>query len=137
MWFVDKILEGYMKELDIAFSSGDPEEIKRVNKKIHARLYGVSDNTLDSDFVGSIKGKPVYKNLKKSLVGEGLDSEDNLKMLSSLVTHLVIESSLRGVDIKEYPVKEILEAVRKIVYEGDQGHDIRDFLRKRYSEFLN
>lgn len=125
-----------MKDLDIAFSSGDPEEVKRINKKIHSHLYGVKDDTLDSDFIDSIRGKAVYKSLKKSSVGEGLSEEDNLKMLSSLVTHLVIESSLRGVDLKEYPVKDILSAVNKIVYEGDSGHDIRDFLRERYSGFF-
>lgn len=132
-------LDSLFGQLDEAYKKGDTVEINRINQEIMSSLGNhVTESSVDYDFIRNIEGKPVYKTLSKFIGGDSLDEREVAKLLSSLVTHMIIESTVSDKDIKNYPVRSFINSIDKLIYdrEGVQLDDIRKFLQERYSRFL-
>lgn len=127
-------LEVYLKQLDEACLSGDVEEIKRINDVIVGNINGTIVCNLDEELILSIKNKPVHTNLLKVLKGDVTDSVV-AKVLSSLVTHMIIESEVKGRELSKFPVSEMLDLIKDLVSGGKSRGDIVDFLRERFGKF--
>ena len=75
-------------ELSEAVRSGNVEEIEKLKRKI---LLVGRDESLDKNFINSIKGKTLYKNLNRFIHNQDIDNYECAKMITSLITHLIIE----------------------------------------------
>ena len=91
-------------ELSEAVRSGNVEEIEKLKRKI---LLVGRDESLDKNFINSIKGKTLYKNLNRFIHNQDIDNYECAKMITSLITHLIIESMVRGSDIRNYPLSDL------------------------------
>jgi hypothetical protein len=124
-------------KLDEAYKDNNVTEINRINSLIMGDLgIALNESALDFEFMESIKGKTVYKNLKKFVKEDSMDSSDVLKLLSSLVTHLIIESSVRNKELNDYPIKILNRMIDKIVSDKEMISDAKEFLHSRYGRFI-
>lgn len=123
--------------LDKAHKENDVTEINRVNSMIMESL-GITTNesALDYEFMESIKGKAVYKNLKKFIREDSMSKEDVLKLLSSLTTHLIIESSLKNKCLQYYPIKILNRMIDDLISNEEMIPDVKNFLHDRYNRFI-
>lgn len=133
-------LDELLKKLDEAYIRGDNVLINEINKQIN-ELLGVNNDDktkIDEGFINNIKGKAVYKNLKKVIEGENLDKINTMKLLSSLVTHMIIECQIYNHDIKEFPIREVLSYIDRLVYnEKFELDEVNNFLKDRYGRYFN
>jgi len=126
-----------MNQLEVAYKENNVTEMNRLNTLIMEGLeVSVSESSLDFEFIESIRGKNVYKGLCKVIdEKQKVDAVDTLKLISSLVTHLVIESEVKKKDIKNYPIKLFTDMISGIVTEG-KIEDAQRFLRDKYGRFI-
>lgn len=125
-----------MGELDIAYKNNDVKEVNRINSLIMSGLeVTATESTLDYDFIESIKGKKIYEGLK-DVLKKDLSSHDVIKVMSSIVTHLVIESKVRNKSLKEYPIKLFLNMIERIVNDEGKIEDAKKFIHDRYGRFI-
>lgn len=125
------------EELEKAINKGDKDAIAQIQRKI---LLGGRDTTIDENFIGSIKGKTLYKNIVRS-ISEGTEFEtvDYAKLVSSLITHYLIESQTSGRPTQDFPIQELYVILGGFVNEADKEkaiQDAKDFIKDRYGEFL-
>jgi hypothetical protein len=123
-------------ELHEAVNSGDEAEIERVQRKI---LLGWRDETLDENFISSIKGKTICRNIYRIANNEdNMSNADYMKMISSLITHNIIESEKTGKPLDDYPIKELYVLLGNFINEGsgDAVNECKRFIQERYSQFL-
>ena len=122
-------------KLNEAMSRGDQSEIERIKKEI---LLGGRDTSIDENFMKAIEGKTLYKNVK-SLIKEGTvkSTQDYTKIISSLITHAVIESEKSGKSYSDYGINEMYVILGKLIT-GDENaiNETKNFLSSRYSEFI-
>jgi cellulose synthase/poly-beta-1,6-N-acetylglucosamine synthase-like glycosyltransferase len=130
-------MDDYLADLDRAYAAGDVDEVMRINKLIYESLGDiVSESSLDYELINSLKGKAIYKNLVKAINGDELKKYDLIKLLSSLITHITIECDLKGKNLKDFPIKTLLNSLDTLVY-GDGGEDnVKKFLREKYSRYI-
>ena len=123
------------EKLNEAVASGNQEEIDRIKKEI---LLGGRDTSIDENFMKSIEGKALYKNVR-SLIKEGVEKSkyDYAKIVSSLITHAVIESEKSGKSYNDYGINEMYVVLGKLI-SGDEDaiNETKNFISSRYSEFI-
>ena len=130
------VMEDYFDELSEAIRSGNKEEIERVKRKI---LLASRDESIDMDFIEEIKGKTLYKNLVKFLGGEEFDNYSCAKMITSLITHFIIEAQLKGNKLINYPLSDLYIVLGDFISnpESEKFKDsCKNVLYDRYSGFL-
>ena len=132
-----------LRELERAVRENDPEKIERLRRRL---LLDDRDESVDKDFVDSIRGngsrnKTLYVNLRKAL-NQNI-KEDWIwyaKLVSSLITHILIESQVRDRDIRDYPIVELYSLLGDfILNKEDRDTTIgkcRDFINTRYFSFV-
>ena len=103
-------------ELSEAVRSGNVEEIEKLKRKI---LLVGRDESLDKNFINSIKGKTLYKNLNRFIHNHDIDNYECAKMITSLITHLIIESMVRGSDIRNYPLSDLYIVLGEFISDPD------------------
>lgn len=123
------------EKLNEAVASGNQEEIDRIKKEI---LLGGRDTSIDENFMKSIEGKALYKNVR-SLIKEGVEKSkyDYAKIVSSLITHAIIESEKSGKSYNDYGINEMYVVLGKLI-SGDEDaiNETKNFISSRYSEFI-
>lgn len=125
-----------MNQIEEAYKSNNVTEINRLNSIIMSGLdVTISESAVDFEFIESIKGKAVYKSLVKVVRGEAMGLHETLKLLSSLVTHLIIESDSKNKELRGYPIKLFSDMIEKIVVEGEI-EDAKKYLRNKYGKFI-
>lgn len=127
-----------LDELNAAIESGNQEEIDRVKRKI---LLANRDLSIDEDFIESIKGKTLYKNIVKSVNEDStMEYFDYLKMVSSMITHCIIESQIRDKSLDDYPIKELYVILGSFINNKDSEDEsvtkCKNFINERYSQFF-
>ncbi len=131
-------MEALLKDLDEAYSQNNLAKINEINSEL-MRAIGVevSEATVDFEFVNSIRGKPVYNNLTKILENKEISDHSIAKTVTSLITHMIIESEVKGVDIEIFPIRSFLGIVEKLLYDKnyDRG-DLVAFLSDKYGKFI-
>lgn len=123
-------------DLQKAVNSGDVQEVERIKKKI---LLAGRDEKIDEEFIQSIKGKTICKNLSRIASDEReFSNEDYMKIVSSLITHNIIESEQRGNSLSDYPIKELYVLLGKFINNGngDAIDECKRFIQERYVQFL-
>ena len=126
-----------MNQLEEAYRKNDLTEINRINALVMNGLeITISESALDYELIESLRGKVVYKNLVKLINENSLAKHDTLKLISSLITHLIIESEVRSKDLKNYPITILIDVLRKAVVDEGKIEDAQKFLRDRYSRFI-
>ena len=132
-----------LRELERAVRENDPEKIERLRRRL---LLDDRDESVDKDFVDSIRGngsrnKTLYVNLRKAL-NQNI-KEDWIwyaKLVSSLITHILIESQVRDRDIRDYPIVELYSLLGDFIL-NKEDRDITigkcmDFINTRYFSFV-
>lgn len=123
------------EKLNEAVASGNQEEIDRIKREI---LLGGRDTSIDENFMKSIEGKALYKNVR-SLIKEGVEKSkyDYAKIVSSLITHAIIESEKSGKSYNDYGINEMYVVLGKLI-SGDEDaiNETKNFISSRYSEFI-
>jgi hypothetical protein len=126
-----------MDLLEIAYKNNDVNEVNRINSLIMGDLeVEVSESVLDYEFVESLRGKTVYKTLKKFIKEGDMGRSEVAKLVSSLVTHLIIESGVRSRDMKDYPIKILVDMVINLVSDEVSVSEVKRFLQNRYGRFI-
>lgn len=127
-----------LEELSAAIESGNQEEIDRVKRKL---LLADRDLSIDEDFIESIKGKTLYKNIVKSVNEDStMEYLDYSKMVSSMITHCIIESQVKGKSLDDYPIKELYVILGSFINSKDSEEEsvikCKNFINERYSQFF-
>lgn len=121
------------KDLQEAISRQDPEAIERIQRKI---LLGNRDESIDENFIISLKGKTIHKNLARIVEGREFTDSEYAKIISSLITHTIIESEQTGRSLDDYPIKELYILLGNFINEGNGANECKRFIQERYSQFL-
>jgi hypothetical protein len=131
-------LDELMNMLEKSYKENDIKEINRINSLIMEGLeVNITESSLDFEFIESIKNKSVYKNLVKHIKENVcIQKHDTLKFMSSMVTHLIIESEVKNKDLSNYPIKLFLDMINRLANEGGNIQDVKEFLRSRYERFI-
>ena len=123
-------------ELQRAISEGNRNEIERIQRKI---LLAGRDESIDEDFINSIKGKTLHKNISRIAFDDrSFTNEEYMKIVSSLITHNIIESEKTGRSLQDYPIKELYVILGNFINEGngDAVNECKRFIKERYVQFL-
>ncbi len=131
-------IEALLKDMDVAYNQNNLTKINEINNEL-MRAIGVkvSEASVDFEFINSIRGKPVFNNLTKIVEDKNLSNHSLAKTVTSLITHMIIESEVKEIDINVFPVKNFLGIVEKLLY--DESYDRSDlvaFLSDKYSKFI-
>jgi hypothetical protein len=125
-----------MELLDSAYKNNDVSEVNRINNLIMNGLeVQASESSLDYEFIESIKGKKIYEGIK-DVLKKDISRNDMLKVLSSIVTHLIIESKVRNRNIQDYPIKLFLSMIERIVNDEGKIEDAKKFIHNKYGHFI-
>lgn len=127
--------DNLFEKLNEALQSGNQEDIDRIKKEI---LISNRDTKIDENFINSISGKALYKNIR-GIINEGEEKSvyDYTKLLSSLITHAVIECEKTGNSFNDYGVNEMYIMLGKFITGDDNAvNETKKFLTSRYSEFI-
>lgn len=131
-------LNSYFAQLDEAYENNDIKKINEINAILMQEIgVKVGETSLDFQLMENIKGKPVYRNLASLLRGKDFSVSEIAKILSSLVTHMIIECDQKGLSHDSYPIKSILKMVEEALY--DESFDrsgVIEYLKGRYGKFL-
>lgn len=99
------------------------------------------DISIDIDFINSIKGKTLYKTMLKSVKHDNnMTFLDYEKMVSSLITHCLIEVQVKNRDVNDYPVRELYVLLGKFVNDEKKDmavDDCKSFIQDRYINIFN
>ncbi len=121
------------KDLQDAISRQDSEAIERIQRKI---LLGNRDESIDENFIISLKGKTIHKNIARIVEGREFTDSEYAKIISSLITHTIIESEQTGRSLDDYPIKELYILLGNFINEGNGANECKRFIQERYSQFL-
>lgn len=128
-------MKSVFEELQVAIEQGNTEEMNRLSQLI---ISGVRDEAINESLVSSLKGKQIYKSML-GVCNESreMGNEDYIKMVSSLITHNVIECELQKVGISESPIKELYVVLGDLI-NGSEGATERakGFVKERYGKFM-
>ena len=123
------------EQLNEAISKGNIDEIDNIQRKI---LSSGRDLSIDESFINNIKGKTLYRTLVKSInENSEMSKPDYMKLVTSLLTHNIIESCVTGKDMKNYPIKELYIILGNFISEKEEAVDeYKRFIQDRYSQFI-
>lgn len=127
-------MSNLMEEFQKALQSGDYDKVEQLRKDI---LLEGRDKSIDANFIASIKGKTLSKNLSRMVNGQDFTRFECMKIVSSLITHSIIESELTGIDLEEYPIHDLYILLGNLINDTPESlQDCRKFVTSRYREFL-
>lgn len=122
------------EELQNAINKGDYDEAERVKKRI---LLESRDTSIDERFIESIKGKTLSKNLSRIIEGKEFTNNEYMKIVSSLITHSIIESEQTGRSLEDYPIHEMYIILGNFINNGkDAVDECKRFIKERYGNLL-
>ena len=122
----------FMKRLQEAISSGDVDEVNRLKES----FLNNSNPTTDENLIKALRGKPLYKNLKKIALNQVTDRNTILKTLSSLITHTIIESEKTSTPLHDFAVDEMYILLGKLLGEEGVEDEVQRFISSRFSTYL-
>lgn len=121
--------------LQDAITQGDLVGAQRIQAKI---LRGSRDTSLDENLLDSIKGKVLYKSILK-IISDTPDLSISwyIKVISSLLTHNVIESEVTKNSLNSYPIKELYVVLGNLISSKEGAvDDAKVFIKDRYGELI-
>lgn len=130
-------IDTLLAELDDAILRGDVDKVNRINIEINKALGGtVSESAHDYELLNNLKGKTIFGNLSKVINGEEVSNLFLVKLLSSLITHMAIESEKSNKDIKKFPIRTFMSAIDGLIFQDNYDRsEIIEFLDNRYGKF--
>ena len=131
-------MKDLLEELKRAVDLGDRDAIERIQRKI---VNAGRDEDLDKDFIESIRGKTLYRNIIKAINDDNneMGFYELSKLSTSIITHCLIESQLTGRDINDYPVRDFYVVLGSFINEQDHGKAIeecKELLKEHYQQFI-
>lgn len=122
------------EELQKAINVGDYDEVERIKRRI---LLENRDTSIDERFIASIKGKTLAKNLSRIVEGREFTNNEYMKIISSLITHSIIESEQTGRGLSDYPIHEMYIILGNFINNGkDAVDECKRFITERYGNLL-
>ena len=120
-------------ELQDAIHRQDFEAVEEIKRKI---LSGSRDDSIDENFMSSLKGKTLNKNISRIVEGREFTEAEYAKIISSLITHTIIESEQTGRSLDDYPIKEMYILLGNFINEGHGANECKRFIKERYSKYV-
>ena len=123
------------QQLNEAIEKKDIALIKELQTKI---LNGEDRDTVSESFVKAIEGKTLYKNLKRAISeSNNLDSLDYMKLVSSLLTHNIIEAQIHQKPLSDYPISELYVLLGNFISGEEKAiNEAKEFISNKYAKFL-
>lgn len=123
------------QQLNEAIEKKDIVLIKELQTKI---LKGDETDIVSESFISSINGKTLYKNLKRAVKdSNSFDSLDYMKLVSSLLTHNIIEAQINKKPLNEYPINELYVLLGNFISEEEGAiNETKEFISNKYGKFL-
>lgn len=137
-------------ELNKAILNNDTRLINIIKRKI---TYGDEEEDNIRLYIEHIKGKTLYKTLRKALYMDidNADSNEDIdnifilyvKLVSSMLTHSVIEAQIENKDIDKYPVKDLYIILGYLINSHDATEKknamskCKVFLQDRYGCYMS
>lgn len=135
-------------ELNKAILNNDTRLINIIKRKI---TYGDEEEDNIRLYIEHIKGKTLYKTLRKALYTDIDSVETNIdstfilyvKLVSSMLTHSVIEAQIENKDIDKYPVKDLYIILGYLINSHDDIEKknalvkCKIFLQDRYGCYMS
>lgn len=126
-----EVLYNRLKE---ALEKGDAQAIREAKD---ALILAGRDKELDRGLINSIKEKTLGKNIKKIINNEDVDRIFCMKVISSLLTHIVIEAGINNTSLDDYSIKELYVILGGFVNDKEDAvQSAKKFLVDRYEEFI-
>ena len=120
-----EVLYNRLKE---ALEKGDAQAIREAKD---ALILAGRDKELDRGLINSIKEKTLGKNIKKIINNEDVDRIFCMKVISSLLTHIVIEAGINNTSLDDYSILGGFVNDKE-----DAVQSAKKFLVDRYEEFI-
>ena len=125
-------------EFQKAIESGDEIAIDRARRRL---FLSDRDEFLDREFIDSVKGKTLGKNIARILSdSNNFDVIDYAKIVSSMITHCFIEAQVKGNPISDYPIKELYVILGGFINSGSDEQTAisacKDFVADRFGSIL-
>lgn len=123
------------QQLNEAIEKKDIALIKEIQIKI---LNGEDKDTVSESFVKAIEGKTLYKNLKRAISeSNNFDSLDYMKLVSSLLTHNIIEAQIHQKPLNDYPINELYILLGNFIGGEEKAiNEAKEFISNKYAKFL-
>lgn len=123
------------QQLSEAIEKKDIALIKEIQTKI---LNGEDRDTVSESFVKAIEGKTLYKNLKRAIKeSNSFDSLDYMKLVSSLLTHNIIEAQIHQKPLNDYPINELYILLGNFISGEEKAiNEAKEFISNKYAKFL-
>lgn len=126
-----EVLYNRLKE---ALEKGDAQAIREAKD---ALILAGRDKELDRGLINSIKEKTLGKNIKRIINNEDVDRLFCMKVISSLLTHIVIEAEINNTSLDDYSIKELYVILGGFVNDKEDAvQSAKKFLVDRYEEFI-
>ena len=126
-----EVLYNRLKE---ALEKGDAQAIREAKD---ALILAGRDKELDRGLINSIKEKTLGKNIKRIINNEDVDRLFCMKVISSLLTHIVIEAEINNTSLDDYSIKELYVILGGFVNDKEDAvQGAKKFLVDRYEEFI-
>ena len=126
-----EVLYNRLKE---ALERGDAQAIREAKD---ALILAGRDKELDRGLINSIKEKTLGKNIKRIINNEDVDRLFCMKVISSLLTHIVIEAEINNTSLDDYSIKELYVILGGFVNDKEDAvQSAKKFLVDRYEEFI-
>lgn len=128
-------MQDLFNKLNQAIQEGNQSEVERLKEEI---LLAGRDKSIDQNFIQNISSKTLCKNLKRIINSEDVSTSSCAKIVSSLITHVLIEKDANNVNPDDLGIKELYVILGGFV-NGDEENAVnaaKKFITSRYSEFL-
>ena len=128
-------MQDLFNKLNQAILEGNHSEAERLKEEI---LLAGRDKSIDANFINNISSKTLHKNLKRIINSEDVNTSICAKIISSLITHVLIEKDVSDVNPDDLGIKELYVILGGFV-NGDEENAVnatKKFIKSRYSEFL-
>lgn len=128
-------LDELYNKLQEAVTNEDHDTISKIQRRI---LNMGRDSSIDESLMRSVSGKTLGKNIKRIIKEDnGFSEMDYAKIVSSLITHAIIESEISGKNLDDFSIKEMYIILGKFINKSEGAvDDIKEFVTERYEEFL-
>lgn len=128
-------MQDLFNKLNKAIQEGNQSEVERLKEEI---LLAGRDKSIDQNFIQNIRSKTLCKNLKRIINSGDVSTSSCAKIVSSLITHVLIEKDTNNVNSDDLGIKELYVILGGFV-NGDEENAVnaaKKFITSRYSEFL-
>lgn len=128
-------MQELFNQLNQAILEGNHEEAERLKEEI---LLSNRDKSIDKNFIKNISSKTLGKNLKRIINSEDINTSDCAKIVSSLITHVLIEKDTNNVNPDDLGLKELYVILGGFINSDEENavNATKKFITSRYSEFL-